>query len=151
MRYIVSALCFVWRSSVDSTSKDIELLPKVTVTTSPTFTSFAGLTTLPLISIRPPSHASCATVRLLITLDTFKNLSILIRKLYYAARDFSIECAHFLTKTRDLSSQQLQICKQPFPNIIPMLLSPYYNFHQPPFLASLSLMKRATCSRVINI
>ena len=122
MRYIVSALCLVCRSSVDSTSKDIELLPKVTVTTSPTLTSFAGLTTFPLTSMRPPSHASCATVRLLIILDTFKNLSILIPKLYYAARDFSIECTHFLIKTRDLYSQQPQIYQQPFPSTIPILL-----------------------------
>ena len=38
-------------------------------------TSFDGLTTLPFISILPPSQASAATERRLITLDTFKNLS----------------------------------------------------------------------------
>ena len=77
-RYIFSADCFVWCSSTDKTSNVMALLPKETLTTSPTFTSLDGFATLPLISILPPSQASAATVRLLITLDTFKNLSIRI-------------------------------------------------------------------------
>ena len=40
-------------------------------------TSFAGFAGLPLISILPPEQASAATVRLLMTRETLRNLSIL--------------------------------------------------------------------------
>ena len=101
-RYIVSADCFVCFSLTSSTSKRRVLLPKDTVTTSPILTSFEGFATFPFISIRPPSQASAATERRFITLETFKNLSILILfspfgKIFlsYFAEKSGVYCAHF--------------------------------------------------------
>ncbi len=78
MRYISEADCLVCFSSVFSTSKVRELLPKETVTVSPGLTSLAGFAGLPLISMRPPEQASAATVRRFMTRETLRNLSILI-------------------------------------------------------------------------
>ena len=76
--YISEADCLVCLSSVFSTSKVRELLPKETVTVSPGLTSLAGFAGLPLISMRPPEQASAATVRRFMTRETLRNLSILI-------------------------------------------------------------------------
>jgi hypothetical protein len=52
--------------------------PKVSSSVSPTLTSLDGFATLPFIDMCPPLAASAATVRLFISLDTFKYLSSLI-------------------------------------------------------------------------
>jgi len=65
-------------SDIDVTFTFVILFPNCISITSPSFTSAPALTTLPLIFTRPWSHASLASVRLLISLDTFKYLSILI-------------------------------------------------------------------------
>ena len=78
MRYISQAERLVCFSSTFRTSKVRESLPKDTVTISPGLTSFAGFTVLPFISMRPPEQASAATVRLFMTRETLRNLSILM-------------------------------------------------------------------------
>ena len=59
----------------------MELLPNSTRMMSPTLTSVPALATLSLTKTRPWSQASLATVRLFISREFLRNLSILIRLL----------------------------------------------------------------------
>ena len=65
-------------SASASTSALTVCVPNALSMMSPTFTLTDALATFPFTSTRPASHASFATVRLLIKRDTFKNLSSLI-------------------------------------------------------------------------
>ena len=83
-RYLNSSLAasFLTVSCTSSTSTRTVLLPNWISRISPAFTWADALAGLPLISTRPASQASFATVLLLIRRDTFKYLSSLI--FYYA-------------------------------------------------------------------
>ena len=80
VRYLNISLAssFLTVSCTVSTSTLTSLFPKLMVIMSPTLTSTEAFATLSLIITRPASQASFATVRLLISLDTFKYLSNLI-------------------------------------------------------------------------
>ena len=75
-------------SWMSSTSTFTVLVPNWISMTSPTLTFTEAFATLPFTRTRPASQASFATVRRLISRDTFKNLSSLISSSY------GIKCAH---------------------------------------------------------
>ena len=72
------ASSFLTVSCTSRISTFVSLLPNWIVRMSPTLTFADALAGLSLMSTRPASHASFATVRRLMMRDTFKNLSSLI-------------------------------------------------------------------------
>lgn len=76
--YILTASSFRACSVTARTLYAFTLAPRVILISSPTFTSYDALATLPFTSTLPASQASLATVRRLIILETFKYLSNLI-------------------------------------------------------------------------
>ncbi len=85
--YIESALAFPTRSSTETTLTESVRCPNFMSTTSPGFTSYEAFTFLPFTLMNEESHASLATVRLFISRETFRNLSIRILQSILPAGD----------------------------------------------------------------